>query len=538
MNPSNQNPYSPKQHFFNSLRQAVKLTYIGAVILTLFLSGCGSSSSDQASFSGSLAPGFLDQSFGSFGSIIINPKQSPYYDQEYSGYNVHQVLALENKKILILAEQVTPLGKTSVALIRLNEDGSFDSTFGENRNGQVMLEVILPEPPGGIIVPPPAMGEEPPPPPPEITEGVSLQVDSDGKIIIAGQAIGKEKDSFEHYLYNIYLAKFNSDGHLDETFGTGGLATLNITLADETGGEPSSDYIKSMSIQPDGKILLAGYTEFYMDSETKKGSGFLVRYGANGSIDPSFGPDGNGQVEIKFPVSTTNTVNSIHFDVVKNKFLIGGDFKWSQDLTDSDGNPYSVIGSRYYLRRINLDGSTDTSFGPDGNGTYASPLIENHMRYLHSLAVGADDKIALNITSSGYYRIMQHLGEGNLDPNFGSDGRFTFPAEINAVINDLKVQADGKVLSVGYASSPYGSIGSSSLFLARVTPQGKLDTSFGYDPSLSLGYSGMIFDLSSFRSTFGHSIQIINDQDVLVLGEGGRALNSSSKSILIQKRNL
>ncbi len=94
----------------------------------------------------------------------------------------------------------------------------------------------------------------------------SLAVQADGKILVSGMFEG-----------DLIFARFNSDGSADQSFGTGGQAT------------PSEgyDFVGNVALQPDGKILIP--------TDSQVGSGFqpaILRLDADGSLDPSFGDDG------------------------------------------------------------------------------------------------------------------------------------------------------------------------------------------------------------------------------------------------------
>ncbi|MFN3245544.1 MAG: delta-60 repeat domain-containing protein [Leptonema sp. (in: bacteria)] len=71
--------------------------------------------------------------------------------------------------------------------------------------------------------------------------GNSLVLQPDGKILLGGTCDNK-----------FCVARFNSDGSLDTTFGTGGYFILDIP-----GSNP--DNARSLLLQPDGKILLGGF---------------------------------------------------------------------------------------------------------------------------------------------------------------------------------------------------------------------------------------------------------------------------------------
>ncbi len=136
-------------------------------------------------------------------------------------------------------------------LLRLNPDGSPDATFGIN--GAVITNF-------GHGV--------------DIAYSVALQ--ADGKIIAAGNSTNGANNDFA-------LARYSSDGSLDETFGSGGKVRTDFFTGD--------DMVTSIAIQSDGRIVVAGY------ALTNGVSDFaLARYVDDGSLDNSF--NGNGKVTL------------------------------------------------------------------------------------------------------------------------------------------------------------------------------------------------------------------------------------------------
>ncbi|MEP6995268.1 MAG: delta-60 repeat domain-containing protein, partial [Acidobacteriota bacterium] len=116
----------------------------------------------------------------------------------------------------------------------------------------------------------------------DIANAVALQ--SDGKLVVVGQTYTNNDYTGEDFA----VARYNANGTLDTTFGSGGKVTTDFPgLA----AVPSS-----VIIQPDGKILVAGgaFPNFTFLGDFK-----LVRYNSNGSLDTSFGA--GGIVTTSFP---------------------------------------------------------------------------------------------------------------------------------------------------------------------------------------------------------------------------------------------
>ena len=138
-----------------------------------------------------------------------------------------------------------------IGVARYNTDGSLDTTFGTG--GRVTVGII-----GGG------------------TGLYAVAVQSDGKVVAAGGAsnAGTRQD--------FCLMRLNGDGSLDTTFGAGGEVTTDVGSGDD-------DFGHAVAIQPDGKIVAAGSSGLLC----RHGTDFaLVRYNADGSLDTTFGTGG------------------------------------------------------------------------------------------------------------------------------------------------------------------------------------------------------------------------------------------------------
>jgi uncharacterized delta-60 repeat protein len=179
--------------------------------------------------------GSLDAGFGT-GGIVTSDLGS--------GLDIARSVVIQSDGKIVAAGDVN--GGTRIALVRYNTDGSFDAGFGTG--GVVVTDI-------GTVH----------------NEAYSIALQSDGKIVLAGFS-GNGAD------YDFALARYNTDGSLDPGFGTAGI----VTTAIGTG----HDLAYCVAIQPDGKIVAAGFT-------AASGNKYaLVRYNANGSLDTTFGTGG------------------------------------------------------------------------------------------------------------------------------------------------------------------------------------------------------------------------------------------------------
>lgn len=130
-------------------------------------------------------------------------------------------------------------GYPQFAIARYNTDGSVDGSFGTNGSARNSIS-------GGG-------GKD--------DRAYSIAIQSDGKIVAGGAS---------NTVYALAMARYNTDGSLDSTFGVNGSASNPIcswspsTTIDEDNWTDAymleGDVIYSISVQPDGKIVAGGYT--------------------------------------------------------------------------------------------------------------------------------------------------------------------------------------------------------------------------------------------------------------------------------------
>ena len=105
--------------------------------------------------------------------------------------------------------------------------------------------------------------------------GNSVAAQPDGKIVVAGYALVDGVDQFA-------LVRYNSDGSLDKSFNTNGKVTIAVGIGTSKG--------EGVTLQEDGKIVVVGHSFNAGDHSCFT----VLRYGADGSLDASFGDSGSG----------------------------------------------------------------------------------------------------------------------------------------------------------------------------------------------------------------------------------------------------
>lgn len=225
------------------------------------------------------------------------------------------------------------------------------------------------------------------------------------------------------------MIRVNTDGTIDNTFGTSGVATTVFNS--------SSGGVYDFALQPDGKIVAVG---FYLNEESRNKFA-IVRYNVDGSLDLTFGTDGKLMLTFGFAFDFLTSV-CIQSD---GKILLGG-------------HTYVGYGPRYdfLVCRLESDGTFDYSFGIGG---YATARIVDGGNYVYGIKEQPDGKIIL----AGFTVTMDMISEYDLGlARFNSDGTLdlTFSptrmvnTDLNAMEdygNALLLQPDGKIIQTGYS---------------------------------------------------------------------------------------
>ncbi|HEU5064712.1 MAG TPA: PASTA domain-containing protein [Gaiellaceae bacterium] len=351
------------------------------------------------------APGALDPSFGTGGKVTtaLGPTDAEAYG-----------LALQPDGKLVAAGYASNGSNNDFALARYSPNGSLDTSFGS----------------GGKVTT--SFG-------PSSHDGANALVrQPDGKLVAAGYTSDGSG-------YDFALARYNADGSLDTSFGSGGKVTTPIGSG--------HDLAFALVLQPDGKLVAAG------DSSNGSDRDFaLARYSPNGSLDTSFGSGG----KVTTWIGSGN--DSAYALAVQpdGKLVAGG-----SNLQGSQ----SVVA----LARFNTNGSLDSGFGTGGKvatafGGYA---------WATALALQPDGKLVVggagSTGSQQGFALARYNQNGSLDTTFGSAGKVTTAIGSNDGAKAVALQPDGKLVAAGYARA-----GSADVFaLARYGANGSLDTTFG-----------------------------------------------------------
>ena len=263
-------------------------------------------------------------------------------------------------------------------LIRLNPDGTVDTSFNTTYNNDCYGGGF-----NGTVY--------------------TIEIQPDGKILVGGGFSQYDNDGNCNNAYRII--RLNSDATRDLTFNT---------------GDGFNDEVYDIELQPDGKILVAGYFTQFNNTDAYR----IIRLNSNGSIDSSF------------VIGDTNVGFDNYVNVIKlqadGKIIAGGYF----------GSYASTY--KNYITRINSDGTVDTSF-------HIGAGFNNEVS---TIALQSDGKIIVG----GYFnyydnndlfggRIVRLNTDGSIDTLFGYG--------LNDTVTSITIQSDGKILVGGYMGEFY-----------------------------------------------------------------------------------
>jgi len=301
------------------------------------------------------------------------------------------VVIQENGKIVV-AGYSNLFGANDALVLRFNANGSLDTTFdGDGRRifnsgGDDRIQAMAVQP-------------------------------SDGKIVVAGYT-----DLFG--TKDILVLRFLANGSLDRSFAGDGSLVLN---------RPANDFVQAIALQPNNKILVAGYTDLFGNHDFA-----ISRFNANGSLDTTF--DGDGRQIIRgFNGDDRAQAMTVQSD---GKIVVAG---YSNAFGDND---FAVV-------RLNGNGSLDSSFDNDGLQVIRGFGGDD---WAQAVTLQTNGKIVLagytNASGNNDFAVARLNANGSLDTSFDGDGRVVtrgFGGDDRA-LGIAVSPIGGKIVTVGYTN--------------------------------------------------------------------------------------
>ena len=276
--------------------------------------------------------------------------------------------------------------------------------------------------------------------------GNAAALQPDGRIVAAGAILVSRPD------IDFALARYRVDGRLDPSFGSGGKVTTTFGS--------TTDLAQAVALQPDGKIVVAGSTGF---PQQRNDAFALARYNPDGTLDSRFGS--GGKMTTRFSSPGDDAARALMVQPDGKIVLVGSNFVASREGS-----------SDFALARYMPDGTLDPGFGTGGK---VMTTFGAGSDLANAAALQPDGRIVVagytyvgGAAGQSYFALARYKSDGTLDPSFGSGGKVTTDFGAGGSAWAVALQADGKIVAAGAGRG-------GSFALARYTSAGALDASFG-----------------------------------------------------------
>ncbi|HJT29277.1 MAG TPA: hypothetical protein VJ784_17830 [Pyrinomonadaceae bacterium] len=323
-----------------------------------------------------------------------------------------------------------------------------------------------------------------------IDQANAVAIQPNGQIVAAGSSFSNSK-TVEDFI----VARYNANGSLDKRFGKNGKITTDFFR--------NVDSISAIAIQPDGRIVVAGFAQL-------PGSGgnprvfALARYRSDGSPDTSFGNGGALTTSFGGNFAAASAL-MLQPD---GKIVVAGTVDFNPDLPGS--------GLDFALARYNSSGTLDGSFGKGGKVVFD---FFGSFDQANAAVLQSDGKIIV-VGSASYdsnnrdigFALARFNSDGSIDFGFGAGGKqisdfFGAGAKANGIV----LQPDGKFVVAGTASDSATRPVATDVALARYNVDGSLDSGFGTG-----GETAIPFPDSATEQ--GNAVGLLPDGKIIVAG--------------------
>lgn len=397
------------------------------------------------------ADGSLDTSFGNGGFVATT----------FAGYNSQAFgMAVDSSGRIVVVGNADA-SAPDIALARYNPDGSVDNSFGS----------------AGLVT---TRFEN------SFAQAFGVAIDSAGRVDIVGEVYHNTQTSG----YQLLLARYNTDGSLDTTFGNGGSTFTSLGIYDTAGN--------ALTFDTQGNIVVAGSYGASGNSQA-----LVARFTSAGTLDTTF--NGTGTELFSFgptPAGYTNTAqaNAVAIDSQHNIVVAGG----------------ALTGFETYITaaRLTPTGTLDPTFGQ--NGVVETPA-GGYGDMATGMAIDSSGNLVLSARGpTSAFAAYRYNSSGALDSSFGTAGMTIVnfgPVLTDDQANAVTLTSAGQIVLAGQAVDNRNI---ADFALARLNNDGKLDSSFGPNQNGTV--------LSSF------ALSTSNDARALAIQSDGKIVTAGSAS--------
>jgi uncharacterized delta-60 repeat protein len=364
--------------------------------------------------------GTLDPFFGNGGKVVTRVGDS---------ISVANAVVLQGDGKIVTAGYSFLSGKSAFTIARYNTDGALDSTYG---NGGIAHTLI---------------GDE--------SKATTVALQPDRKIVAGGYYYD---DSLSNQYFTV--ARYNTNGTIDSTFGNNGIATAYFpaTIAQ----------IRKLVVMPGGRIITAGY----------KNQGFqntpvFAQFLSSGTLDTAFG--NRGLMELNMTISSGSSL-------------------WVNDMVLTPaGKILATIEAQgftpdFLTVRLWPNGRIDSTFGNNGKVETDLNNISGDLSTTIAQLPDSSFIVAGYALKNSYYpiAIVKYHANGTVDSTFGTNGRVLLEILNDAAMpTNVLLMPGGSFLVTGYS---YAS--TRDFFISKFSAAGKIDSSFGNNGIASIDFLG------------------------------------------------
>lgn len=282
------------------------------------------------------ANGTNDNTFGNNGRVIIDSAE-----WNYSGQNYDNLIVLNDGSVIVAFAKRVGVSSSDIEIHKYTSTGNLDPAFGTN--GKIKFGYN------------------------DIDQPKSIIVQNNGKILVSGAAYNPLNSS-PNTLTDLFVARLNANGTLDNTFGINGIISHTVGLY--------NDRVMSIGLGDSSSIYLSGHYQLHPigHPNDKDWAIFLMKLDSTGNKVASFGANGTVSLNI-----APDSDNAFDMKLKNNGIFIGG------RTTNGTQNTSAV------LIKFLMNGTLDNTFGTNGIRTFnTGASVQEH---IESLAFQQDGKL-------------------------------------------------------------------------------------------------------------------------------------------------